>query len=234
MNLGDLFNFSNLFSEVLVMQTAIIINMLVLFLLRNIFYTLLYFLLFTLQLGVFISFYQMELFTGFLYVIEITAIFIMLLVLFYLNFKSHATYYSISDLSVQLVLIFILLLVPSFYTEGELFLPPLFNFTSLWDNFYDGLCGYSLNDFIGLYLSYFLLNSLELVIIGFILFAGSILCVVLFNLSGFSKNSNYSLLKNFINFFFNLLDFYFLRKQNLIKQNLQQPGLRILKNRSKI
>ncbi len=216
------------------MQAMIIINLLLLLLLRNIFYTLLYFLIFTLQLGVFIAFYQMELFTGFLYVIEITAIFIMLLVLFYLNFKSYSTYYSINNLQMYLIFTIILLIIPFSYTEIELFLPMIFNFIDIWDNFYDSLFNYNVNDFIGLYLSYFLLNSLELIIIGMVLFVGSILCIILFNLSNSSKNSNYSLLKNFINFFFNLLDFYFLRKQNLIKQNLQQPGLRILKNKIKI
>jgi hypothetical protein len=66
---------------------------------------------------------------------------------------------------------------------------------------------------------------------GFILFLGSILCIVIFNLAGFTKNNNYILFKNFINFYFKLLDFYFLRKQNLIKQNMYQPGLRIIKNK---
>jgi hypothetical protein len=55
------------------------------FLTINIYYTLLYLFIEIVLFGVFISLYQMELFTGFLWVVEGSVIFIALLLLFYLN-----------------------------------------------------------------------------------------------------------------------------------------------------
>jgi hypothetical protein len=227
----NFFEFSNLFSEVFFMQIAILLNIILLLFIRNTFYTLLYFFIFTFQIGLFISFFQMELFTGFLYVLEITAVFIMLIVMFYLNFKGNSTFNKNYNFVICIYVLLTVLLFPTFYTECELYLPNLFNCIDIWDNYYESINNYYLNDFIGLYLSYFLINSFELIIMGFILFLGSILCIVIFNLAGFTKNNNYILFKNFINFYFKLLDFYFLRKQNLIKQNMYQPGLRIIKNK---
>jgi hypothetical protein len=174
----------------------------------------------------------MELFTGFLYVIEITVVFMLLLVLFYLNFKGSTPVVSSTNKYIYLSFIVLVMLFPMIYAEKELFLPCLFNTIDLWDNYYACLSNIAMNDFIGLYLSYYFINSYEFILIGWMLFLGSILCITLFNLVGSSKSTNHLLLKKFINFFLSSLDFYFLRKQNLINQNNTQPGLRIIKNKS--
>lgn len=193
---------------------------------------LLYFFIFTFLVGLFISIYQMELFTGFLYVIEITVVFMLLLVLFYLNFKGSTTVTSSSNKYLYLSFGVLICFVPMIYSEKELYLPCIFNTIDLWDNYYSCLSNTAMNDFIGLYLSYYFINSYEFLLIGWLLFLGSILCITLFNLVGSSKSTNHLLLRKFLQFFIDSLDFYFLRKQNLVNQNNTQPGLRIIKNKS--
>lgn len=69
----------------------------------------------------------MELFTGFLYVIEITVVFMLLLVLFYLNFKGSTPVVSSTNKYIYLSFIVLVMLFPMIYAEKELFLPCLFN-----------------------------------------------------------------------------------------------------------
>lgn len=78
-------------------------------------------------MGLFIGFYQMELFTGFLYVIEITVVFMLLLVLFYLNFKGSTPTNKSTSRYLYLVLVLVLLFVPMIYSEKELYLSQAFN-----------------------------------------------------------------------------------------------------------
>lgn len=173
----------------------------------------------------------MELFTGFLYVIEITVVFMMLLVLFYLNFKGSTPSIKSSHRYFYLVFSIIIFITPMIYSEKELYLNYIFNSIDLWDNYYDSLYNLAMNDFIGLYLSYYFINSYEFMLIGWMLFLGSILCITVFNLIGTTKATSHNLLKKFMSFFFSSLDFYFLRKQNLVNQSNAQPGLRIIQNK---
>jgi len=52
---------------------------------RNIFYTLMYFFLMLIFLGIFICYYQLELFTGFLWVAEFSVVLVFLILIIYLN-----------------------------------------------------------------------------------------------------------------------------------------------------
>lgn len=220
------------FSEIIILQLALLFVVILFFFINNSFYLLLYFFIFTFLVGLFISTYQMELFTGFLYVIEITVVFMLLLVLFYLNFKGSTPVKSSTNKYIYMFFIVLVFLTPMLYLEKELYLPCLFDTINLWDNYYACLSNTAMNDFIGLYLSYYFLNSYEFLLIGWMLFLGSILCITLFNLVGSSKSTNHLLLRKFINFFLSSLDFFFLRKQNLVNQNNTQPALRIIKNKS--
>jgi hypothetical protein len=76
-----------------------------------------------------------------------------------------------------------------------------------------------MNDFFGFFISYYSLNTLLLMILGLILFFGSIVCVVLFRLIKVVKFNN-------VNNFFETLAFsqsflysIFMRKQDLFDQN---------------
>ena len=76
-----------IFSETFFSQLIIITTLVYFYNNNNIYYMLFYFFLYLFFLGVFLSFWQVEFFTGFLWLIELTIIFVFLLILFFLNFK---------------------------------------------------------------------------------------------------------------------------------------------------
>jgi len=88
-----------------------------------------------------------------------------------------------------------------------------------------------MNDFFSLYLSYYGINSVELVLIGLLLLFASLVCV---NLNRFSKNfklNNYYNLFTIFDFFSDFINFFFLRKQNLVDQENHQASTRTFKKK---
>ena len=69
----------------------------------------------------------MELFTGFLYVIEITVVFMLLLVLFYLNFKGSTPTTKSSHRYLYLIFSVAIFVTPMIYSEKESYLCHIFN-----------------------------------------------------------------------------------------------------------
>lgn len=143
----------------------------------------------------------------------------MLLLLFYVNihgnFEKSFLKYNYFHF---FFLIFFLILLPqnNDFSEEEL----LVLYSDLfWVNYYDALNDFSLNDFFGFFISYYILNTIILIIFGLILFFGSIACVTLFRLIKVVKFNN-------VNNFFDTLQFsqtflysIFMRKQDLFDQN---------------
>jgi hypothetical protein len=48
--------------------------------------------------GVYLSFSQLEIFTGFLWLLELTIIFVFLLILFYINFKGYFSLTNVNNI----------------------------------------------------------------------------------------------------------------------------------------
>lgn len=88
-----------------------------------------------------------------------------------------------------------------------------------------------MTDFISLYTTYYSINSIEFLIIGYLLFLGSLIAV---SLNKAQKNlkiyENSNFLKLF-NFFSNFLNYSFLRKQNLNDQSYYDPNIRLFKKK---
>lgn len=100
---------------------------------------------------------------------------------------------------------------------------------NLIDNFYEILFNFLLNDLYGFSVSYYTINFIEFIIVGFLLLLGSVVCV---NLNQVGKNiNNYNYCEFFtkFKFFVNLLPFVFLRKQNLINQSNSKSFIKIFK-----
>lgn len=99
------------------------------------------------------------------------------------------------------------------------------------DNYYEAVNNTIQNDLFVFFLSYYLLNSLEFIIVGTLLLVGSIVCV---NVYLFNKNvrlqNNNAFLKIF-NFFLDFSSFFFLRNQNLIKQGNNKASLKVYKKK---
>ncbi len=76
-------------SDVFLLQFIILYLLFLILSSKNIYYILLYLFLEIFAFGVYLAILQLELFTGFLWVLEATVVFIFLIVLFYTNFKGY-------------------------------------------------------------------------------------------------------------------------------------------------
>jgi hypothetical protein len=88
-----------------------------------------------------------------------------------------------------------------------------------------------MNDFSLLLVSYYTINSLELIIVGFILLIGSVVCINLYRINKNTRVESYSNFFSFFNFFKDSVNFIFIRKQNLNNQNIQTPSNKIFKKK---
>jgi len=88
-----------------------------------------------------------------------------------------------------------------------------------------------MNDVYVLFVSYYCLNSLEFILIGFLLLIASVVCV---NLNKFNRNiksNNYYELTTLFDIFNDFVKFVFMRKQNLSEQNIHEAEIRIFKKK---
>ena len=180
----------------------------------------------------------MELFTGFLWVVECTVVFISLLLLFYLNvegsqvrldLKVFKLYYSFG-----LFVVFITLMNFSYNYEYELYTPLALNFIDIWDDFYESLYNTNSNDFIMLTISYYSFNSIEFLLVGVLLLVGSVVCVNLNKSQKSLKVQKYTYTLNVFDFFKDFVNYVFMRKQNLVDQTLNPASVRIFKKKKSI
>jgi len=217
---------SSSFIEVVIIQIFILLSFLLLFFVANPFYALMYFFINTLMLGIVIAFLNIEFFTGFLYVLEITVVFIMLILFFFFNFKTSSVNKEDKNVQYWVLMSLTLALIPTVYNEEEGIMPAELTTYNLWDDYYQALNQFIMNDFAGLYISYYLIHSLEFIIIGFFLFIGSVACVAIYTILGFSKKISYSLFLNFIASFNKIYNLFFMRKQNMIYQAFTKDNIR--------
>ena len=77
------------FNDVYIFQFIFIFTLYNFFCSKNIFYLILYLFLQILNFGIFLCFFQVELFCGFLWIVEFTVIFISMLLLFFLNVEGN-------------------------------------------------------------------------------------------------------------------------------------------------
>lgn len=201
---------------------------------KNVFYIVFYLFLIILVLGLILSVFQVELFTGFLWTIECVVIFALLLLLFF--FKATGTFtkvlHSMYVFKYSSILIFTLTFV--YYTSKLTLvesLPILLNTNDLWDNYYEALLNSNVNDFTAFLISYYTYNSLELVLIGVIILIASLICVNLNRLIQKSKIQNVGEFLTIFNFFKNYISFSFMRQQNLPLQTFQATSTRIFKKK---
>lgn len=174
-------------------------------------------------LGVFLVYFNIELFTGFLWVVELTVIFILLLFLFYFNFSgelrtSKFFFYK-----------FLLVITIFFFFDDFSVKLDLLNFNFFFENFYELRVSSLMNDLHSLFLSYYYFNGFLLFLFGFLIFLVSVVCVNLLRAAKVVTTASILSSLSIYNFFTDLLNFEFLRKQNLFFQNLRKPTTRLVK-----
>lgn len=111
-----------------------------------------------------------------------------------------------------------------------------YNYTYLndifyYDDFYEALTNTNINDFVSFLISYYMINSFNLILLGFIILIISIVCV---NLNKFTKITRVQHTSEFLNifdFFKSIVAFNIIRQQNLVDQEASTPSSRIFKKK---
>ena len=199
---------------------------------NNIYYILLYTGLNFFLIGIYLSVFQAELFTAFLWLVECSVLFVFLLLLFYLNIKGTTNYTSIQTYQkILYVLLFIACILLVSYSDSSTLQIILCEPFNVFDNYYESILNQITNDLFGLSISYFTLNSLEFILVGFLLLVGSVICVNLYQINKNVRVQNYYSFLTIFNFFTNFSSFYFLRRQNITKQGNSKASLKLFKKK---
>lgn len=177
--------------------------------------------------GLVLALYNLEVLTGFLFVVELTAVLVLVLFVLALNFEgrtsqaTQALYWGYA----LLVAVFALLL--------HMFTRPVdfrgLNMLDCWDDYYEAIGDRVNNDLAGLYLCYYQANITLFIIFAFIIFFASLVCVNLAALSRIGVQQSLQPLQDVFNFVRDLLAFDFRRKQNLVQQQRRRSVTRFVK-----
>ena len=183
-------------------------------------------------MGVYLSIFQIELFTAFLWLVECSVLFVFLLLLFYLNIKGVYSYSTAENYNYLLFLfIFIYFILINYYSESDTNCFVDMNFYGLLENYYEAVYNNISNDLFGFSISYYFLNGVEFIFIGFLLLVGSVICVNLYQFNKSVRVQSYHNYLTVFNLFTDFTSFFFLRKQNLIKQGNNKASLKVFKKK---
>lgn len=226
----------NLWSDSFFLQLIIIYTLFLIYFSVNVYYVVFYFFLLSLYFGLFLCIYQVELFTGFLWLIECVVIFVSFLLLFFLKTTgtfnklfSKIRFYKYMSLSLFLIIFF---LQPIYINYIEHTLPTELNNFDYWDNYYEAFNNTNVNDFITFLISYYTINSNILIILIFMILIASIICVNLSKINKDVRIQNFDTFFKIFNFFKNNIFFIFMRQQNLVDQENQPAATRIFKKKN--
>ncbi|MCB1713407.1 MAG: hypothetical protein KDH96_13350, partial [Candidatus Riesia sp.] len=142
-----------------------------------------------------------------------------LLLIFYVNIYGDSKKIILKyNYFMFLLILFFCLVLPYdiSYDEEELMI--LYS-DIYWVDYYEALNNDQMNDFFGFFMSYYTLNSIILIVLGLILFFGSIVCVLLFRLIKVVKFNNVNNFFETLRFSQSFLYSIFMRKQDLFEQN---------------
>ena len=205
---------------------------------NNLYFCLFYVFIVFFYFGIFLSIYNLELFTAFLWLTECVIIFVSILFLFYLNVYGNQKNYNIILYSFKYYSLFLFLFLFSFlYSplfEFENYLNFEFFLYNFFEDYYESLFNVKMNDLFGLFISYYFINSLQFIILGILLLVASLVAVNLNKFNRIIKSSNYYDFITLFDFFSDLSKYLFLRKQNLTNQSISNASTRIFKKKIKI
>ena len=159
-------------------------------------------------------------------------LFVFLLLLFYLNIKASYSYtYNLNYNYIFPLTLLLYLILTNYYADSDNISLIDMSFYGIIDNYYESYCNSITNDLFGFSISYYFINGVEFLFIGFLLLVGSVVCVSLYQMN---KNIRAQTLNNYLsvfNFYLDFTNFLFLRKQNLIKQGNNKASLKLFKKK---
>jgi hypothetical protein len=123
--------------------------------------------------------------------------------------------------------LFLYLVVVNNCTDLDSFFNKNLNCYNTSDNYYESLFNDSSNELFGFTLSYYLINAVEFILIGFLLLVGSVVCVNLYNINKNTRIQPYNNFMKIFSVFTNFVNFIFLKKQNLTKQSSIKASLQL-------
>jgi len=218
------------FNDIFFIQYFVICTCVFMYIYGNIYYTTGYVFLNFFLLGVYLAVFQLELFTAFLWLVECSVIFVFLLFLFYFNVKGVFNYIFVRFYLLLPLVVYVFVCVFNLLDSASTTTPLLPLYTVV-ENYYEAFINNSNNDLLVFAISYYVLNFVEFLIIGFILLVGSVVCVNLYQMcKNIRTQSYFNFLINF-NFLFDFSSFYFLRRQSLIKQGFTKAALKFFKKK---
>lgn len=209
--------------EIFVIQFSIITIYTYIYSYNSVFYILFYIFLIFFLIGISLSITQLDLFTAFLWLIECSVIFVFLILLFYFNIKNFFFKIIKKGYLYVYVYLFIFYLIINILQNMDVNTTLIF----IIDNSYEAFFNFIQNDLFIFFISYYILNNVEFVIVGFLLLVGSILCVNLYQINKSIRVQSYKTFFNIFNFFLDMCSFLFIRRQNLIKQGNAKSALKI-------
>ena len=197
----------------------------------TLYYATVYMFLFILLNGIFLAYYNLEVLTGFLLVIEFTAFFIIILFLLALNFENLLPNTD-KTLTTYVSILFIAYLF-FFFSFSKFARMELLNASYYWDDYYADLQDDIMNDVFSLYLSYYSFNGFLFFLFALLIFIATLTCVNFFKILRVKTQEHLVTLQYVYNFFQDLLNFEFLRRQNLTNQSRRKPVTRLVRSRPK-
>ena len=191
---------------------------------RSLFYALVYLFILFIWFGLALAYLGLELFTGFLWVVELSVFFILLMFLFFFNFGAELRGSSCTRYKVLSLSSFFFLFLFDDYSRVHSSL----NVFYTYDDFYSAIGSDSMSDVHSLFLSYYFFNSFLLFVFGFFVFLTSVVCVLLLRSSRSVYSESIGSFLSIYNFFSDLLNFELLRKQSLGNQVLRRCNSRVI------
>ena len=141
-----------------------------------------------------------------------------MLLLFYLNIKSSYNYtLNQSYQYIFILYLFIYLFLVNYYIESDNNTIIDISIYGLLDNYYEAYLNTVSNDLFGFSISYFILNGVEFLLIGFLLLIGSVICVNLYQMNKNVRAQSHSDYLTVFSFFTELTGFFFFKKTKFNK-----------------
>lgn len=225
------FPWLNFYTENVLLQFVIVLTIFLFITAATLYYAAIYLLLFVFLAGVFLIYYNLEVLTGFLFVLELTAFFIIILFLLALNFTGRLP--NKDNFGAKCGMGFIILYLFFFYAFSKPASLEILNATHHWDDYYDAISDDIMNDIFGLYLSYYFFNSFIFFLFGFLIFIASLICINLFLVIRRTAQERAVSFKYVFDFFKDLLAFEFLRKQSSSNQTRRKGTTRLVRKKKK-
>jgi hypothetical protein len=198
------------------------------------YYTVFYLLLQTVVSGLMLMYYNMDLFSAFLFLAEFVIIFISILMVFYLNVYGNinktSNFFNLKKRFFFLIPALVNTINP-LYSEFDSFSIFFLNSSSHYDNYYLHLFLKNFNDFYGLFINFFQTNSIPTTVIAILLLLGSFIAVNIHIQTKSIKVLKYSDFFLIFDMFVDFSKFIFMRKQNLVDQMNVSSSTRFFKKK---